>query len=177
MRSVTGVAVTIAAISLMLLGGATTASAVELADGAFIHHYVKDGRSCASSEVMIGIHIDKYKVTCAKLNYGYRVHNRYIDKTGGTQISSNPSMHGCAPNYVIQALKRYGNDEDLTCVSLVNTAGQALQLPLGLHDGRGPNNNGTQSTIYGLTPTMHVCPHHYAMRGIHQHLNDLYCAG
>jgi hypothetical protein len=152
-------------------------AAPTLAKSAFVHHYVKDGYSCGLSKVMVGIHITKQKVTCARLNYDYKVANRIVDKYRGTQVSSNPSMHGCPANYLIQALQRYGLDEDLTCISLKNNLGQALEFTSALHDGRGPNDNGTQSTIYGLTPTMHVCPRDYAMRGIHQSQNDLYCAG
>lgn len=162
-------------------GAPTLAAAVDLAKGAFVHHYVRDGFSCGANEVMVGIHINKSKVTCAQLNYDYKIANRIIDKPRGTQVSSNPSMHGCPPSYLIQAIRRTGfgegSDEELSCVSLKNNVGQALELTEKLHDGRGRNDNGTQSTIYNLTPTMHVCPRDYAMQGIHGAQNDLYCAG
>lgn len=173
------IAIAIGALSLMQLAvpAPALAAAPEVANGAFVHHYVIDGRSCGGpNDVMVGIHIDKNKVTCAQLNHGYRIANKYTDKGPGTRVSSDPTMHGCAPNYLIQGLKG-GGSYDLTCVSLKNNVGQALVLPRRLHDGRGPNNNGTQSTIYNLTPTMHVCPRDYAMQGIHQDQNDLYCAG
>jgi hypothetical protein len=83
-------------------------------------------------------------------------------------------MHGCPPDYLTQGLDPLGDDETLTCVSLMNTAGQALVLTNNFPDSHG----NTQSDIYGFTnPKMHACPRDSAMRGIHQDRNDLYCAG
>jgi hypothetical protein len=136
--------------------------------------YVRPGFYCAQDEVMLGIHLNQQKVICASLNYGYRIANRYIDTPGETEVPGN--MHGCKPNYVIQGLTRYGLDEALLCVSLKDVLGRTLGLPIGYVDGRGPDDNGTQSTIYGLdSPKMHVCGTQYAMAGIQQAANDLYC--
>ena len=133
---------------------------------------------CGPNEVMIGVHINKGKLTCAQLNFGYQIANRIIDPVDHTQVSSNPSMHGCPPDYLIQALSIFSGDtEELTCVSLRDSAGQALSLPNGVHDGRGPDDDGTQSTIYGIKTKMHVCGVNLAMRGIHRTQNDLFCAG
>ena len=168
------------AVSVAPLVMAEPASAVTMAQGTFVQPYVRSGFSCPSTQVMLGIHVNKQKVICAVLNYGYRIQNRYTDYARGTQVSSNPSMHGCAQNYVIQAVSGISpfstaKDEDLTCVSLQTSSGQPLAFTNSVHDGRGPSDNGTQSTIYGLSPTMHVCPRNFAMQGIQQAQNDLFC--
>jgi hypothetical protein len=157
------------------------AAPIDIASGAFVQQYVRAGFACNTGEVMVGIHINQQKVTCARLNYGYRIANTIVDPVHGTQVPpfDNPYMHGCPPNYVVQSLQHVGVfDEILTCVSLENNIGQALLLPNAYVDGPGPTDNGTQSTIYGLnSPIMHVCEPDYAMAGIHQANNDLYCAG
>jgi hypothetical protein len=151
----------------------------ELPEDAFVHHYVRSGLSCPDDQVMVGVHIVKREVICAGLNHGYRVANRDTDPVRGNDVSDNPSMHGCLPDYFIQGLVKHGRDEELRCVSLEDPAGEALVQSDWRHDGRGPDNDGTQSTDeYGpdFTPRMHVCPRPYAMQGIHQAQNDLYCA-
>ena len=161
----------------MTAAGALGPSAplVDVANGAFVHHYVRAGFVCGPDEVMVGIHIDHTQVViCARLNFGYKVANRITDRPHGTQVSDNPPMHGCPRDYLIQGLELTGGSESLTCVSLMNAAGQALVLTNELRDGHG----ATTSDIYGFNnPTMHACPRSYAMRGIHQDRNDLYCAG
>lgn len=168
---------TTCAVGLAQLVGAAPASAAVVANGAFVHHHVTSGLNCGAEEVMVGVHLAQNKVICAALNFDYKVGTRITDPVHGTQVSSNPVMHGCPPDFLIQGMKDFGGAEELTCVSLRNNQGQALTLTRGVHDGRGPNDNGTQSTIYGLTPTMHVCGTDLAMRGIHQSQNDLFCAG
>lgn len=70
-----------------------------------------------------------------------------------------------------------GEDEELRCVSLQTADNVALTYSRTLHDGRGPRDNGTKSTTeYGISPEMHVCPNGFAMAGIHQSQNDLWCA-
>jgi hypothetical protein len=136
--------------------------------------YVRSGFYCAQDEVMLGIHINQQKVICASLNYGYRIANRYYDAPWHTEVPGN--MHGCMPDYVIQGLSRYGSNEYLLCASLKDAGGRPLHFAFSYVDGPGPDNNGTQSTIYGLdSPKMHVCPTQYAMAGIQVANNDLYC--
>ena len=152
---------------------------LDLAKQSFVNPYVKDGFACGNKEVMVGIHMKEHKVICASLNFGYRVLETIRDPKKGTQVSSNPSMHGCPANYFIQKLisvnELNDRNEELVCVSLENKNDTALAAPTCEHDGRGPDDRGTQSSIYGLTPTMHSCRDDFAMRGIHQRDNDLYC--
>jgi hypothetical protein len=158
----------------------TAAATIYVQPGAFVHHYTRSGLTCNDNEVLIGVHINQSKSVCARLNYGYNVASRYVDPTHGTQVPGwDPIMHGCAPNYVAQGLQLWGwADEEITCVSLQDNLGRALAISAELVDGFGRHNNGTQSSIYGLTrPTMHVCPRNYAMAGIHQSNNDLFCVG
>jgi hypothetical protein len=180
-------------ISGLLLGGASAASLsnepqvggpspITLSSDTFVDLHVSDGLACSANQVMIGIHIGKGKVACASLNFGDRVAETYKDVGGsdtGTQVSDNPPMHGCAPNFFVQRVDRTGpgENEDLTCVALQTITGVALKPSSCVHDGRGANNDGTQSTIYGLSPKMHACPMNMAMNGIHQTKNDLNCCG
>jgi hypothetical protein len=153
---------------------------IDIATGALVQQYVRSGFICGTNEVMVGIHLTQQKVICARLNYGYRIANAYVDPVHGTQVPpfNNPYMHGCAPNYVVQALRRVGADEELTCVSLQNNIGQALLLPNAYVDGRGSSNGSQSDRIDGLNnPKMRVCQRDYAMAGIHEAMNDLYCAG
>jgi hypothetical protein len=147
----------------------------------FVHHHVVNadiasGRyACANDEVMVGFHRNEGKVICASLNHGFRIARTIQDPERGTKVSSNPVMHGCPPNFFIQKMEVIGRDETLTCVSLATKDGLPLVAEGCLHDGRGKLNDGTNSTIYELSPTMHSCPKSYAMRGIHQADNDFYC--
>jgi hypothetical protein len=127
---------------------------------------------------MVGIHFAQGKAVCAQLNFGYRVASTIVDPSGigSTQVSSNPSMHGCPTNYLVQGVDL--QSEFLTCVSLRDSAGNSLDLTRFVHDGRGPSDDGTQSTIYGISnPKMHACGPDLAMKGVHRIQNDLYCAG
>jgi len=77
-------------------------------------------------------------------------------------VDSNPQLHGCPPNFFVQ---------------LETADNQALIYSSTFHDGRGPDDNGTKSTTeYGLSPEMHVCRRGFAMAGIHESQNDLWCA-
>lgn len=161
------------------ISGKQKTQALRLNKGTFVNPYVIEGFECKDDEVMVGVHIKKKKAICASLNFNYRVSNRTIDDKNVTQVSSNPKMHGCARNFFIQGLKEVGflgdKKEKLVCVSLETENGIALEAPSCVHDGRGPYDKGTQSDIYGLTPTMHACPKNSAMNGIHQSQNDLHC--
>src|SRR6185436_2961142 len=86
--------------------------------------------ACNSNEVMVGIHYIDGVVTCATISNGVRVQRRTVDQTGsGTKAPWNgltPQMHGCPVNSWVQGvLKEGAKDEDLLCVTLVNSLGQA----------------------------------------------------
>jgi hypothetical protein len=175
-----GTAAVVIAIVMAQLVAAQPAAAVAISPNAFVSLHVvstpNPTLNCASNEVMIGIHFAQGKATCAQLNFGYRVASTIIDPSGfgSTQVSSNPSMHGCPTSYLIQGINL--QSEYLTCVSLRDSVGNALDLTAFVHDGRG--NDGTQSTIYGINnPRMHVCGVNLAMKGVHRSQNDLFCAG
>lgn len=133
---------------------------------------------CASNEVMIGIHLAQGRVICAALNFGYKVQIRYTDPPApnGTRVGSNPVMHGCAPNFFIQAVNLMGpgQDESLDCVSLETADNVALTYSSTYQDGNSPPTASVAT--YGLSPNMHVCKPNNAMVGIHQSQNNLFCA-
>jgi hypothetical protein len=180
------------AVTVTQVVAAQPAAAVPLPANMFINLHVISATSspplspkliCPRNEVMIGIHFEAKKAICAQLNHGYRIYNHaYIDTPRlGTQVSQNPSMHGCTSSWFIQGIGGISlGNQSLTCVKLVDSQGFLVSgLTQAVHDGRGDGNNGTQSTIYsnGLRPIMHVCPRNYAMRGVHKEKNDLYCVG
>lgn len=159
--------------------------ALLIAPGSFVFHHLVNGLTCASNEVMVGIHMTQGKAICAQLNNGYQVgtafydHYAYFDSPGpNTQVSSSPSMHGCPTNYFIQGVQSFYGGEILRCVPLRTANGEALFYGKTLHDGRGPGDNGTQSIpTYNISPNMHSCPPSYAMVGLHVAQNDLFCGG
>lgn len=164
----------------------TATEDLQLAPDAFVAPHVINGFRCAANEVMIGSHWgSQQKSICAVLNHGYKVLSQVIDPACPlaprpcTKVGSNPQVHGCPRDYFIQGYNRVGpgDDEELVCVSLQTADNQALTYSRSYQDGRGPNDNGTKSTTeYGLSPEMHVCQKGYAMAGIHQSQNDLWCA-
>jgi len=133
---------------------------------------------CASNEVMIGIHLAQGRVICAALNFGYKVQSRYTDPPApdGTRVGSNPVMHGCAPNYFIQAVTQMGpgRAESLDCVSLQTANNVALTYSSTYQDGSSPPTASVPT--YNISPNMHVCKSNFAMVGIHQAQNNLFCA-
>lgn len=148
--------------------------AVVIASNAFVAHHKTDSLHCASNEVMVGIHLAQGKSICAALNFGYRVQVSVIDNAKGTQVG-NPAMHGCPANFFVQGVDLVGpgQDEVLTCVALQTAGSIALTYSSTLQDNHG----ATQSNIYGITnPKMHACPANFAMVGIHEEQNNLFCA-
>src|SRR5512143_4044335 len=95
-----------------------------ITEGAFVHLHVVDGFACPVDEVMIGIHVDLAKVICASLNFGYRTATTAADPARGTEVSSSPSMHGCAKDFFIQKIDP--SVDELTCVSLQTKEGLPL---------------------------------------------------
>jgi hypothetical protein len=150
----------------------TSTADVTLAPGAFVAIHETNGLNCAFNEVMIGIHFAQTKSICAGLNFGYRVQTTVTDPPQGTQVG-DPAMHGCPNNYFIQGVAPTGDDESLTCVALQTSSSVALT-----YSGTSMDSNGkTQSDIYNITkPKMHACPVNFAMVGIQQDRNDLFCA-
>ncbi|HEX3478792.1 MAG TPA: hypothetical protein VHT91_27410 [Kofleriaceae bacterium] len=134
--------------------------------------------SCASNEVMIGIHLAQGRVICAALNFGYKVQLRYTDPPApnGTSVGSSPVMHGCAPNFFIQAvhLMGPGQDESLDCVALETADNVALTYSSTYQDRNSPPTASVAT--YNISPNMHVCRPNFAMVGIHQSQNNLFCA-
>ncbi len=164
----------------------TTGDMLVPASSPFIHHRIEHYphflyQNCIESRwpeppeggVVVGVHAGWPGVICAKLNFGYRVRDRYTDRY--TQVSSGPAMHGCAPNYFIERIFLGSSGGEYTCVSLETSDGEALTYSGTLHDGRGSTVTASVPT-YGISPNMHVCPVGFAVVGFHRAENDLYCA-
>jgi hypothetical protein len=132
------------------------------------------GLHLSTHQVMIGIHVAQAQVICASLNFNDGVTETYVDPAHGNQVPSDPPMHGCHSNFFIQAFLEQGPglDEALTCVGLQDQN----RRPLSASQCTADDNGATQSTIYGFDqPKMHACPPNYAMVGIQQRRNELYC--
>ena len=164
----------------------TTTENLVVAPGAFVALYATPANSavfipnkgpqvaCGFNEVMIGIHVEREQVTCAALNFGYKIQSRVIDAPHTTQVGNNPRMHGCPQNFFIQSMILEGDDEELSCVSLQTADNIALTYSSTYQDGNSPP-TASQGT-YNILPNMHVCRPSFAMVGIHQDRNNLFCA-
>ena len=135
--------------------------------------------ACKTNEIVVGVHFNDRKLICAKLKTGWTTISSFFDTwEEKTSVSSNPSMHGCADGAFIRAIGILGaNSEHLECVYLKGPNGSIYYSSNHVHDGKGPNDNGSQSNnVYNLSnPVMHVCPKGYGMVGVHRSYNDLYC--
>lgn len=150
-----------------------------VAPGAFVALHVSPQGGllkCGANEVMIGIHLAQGRVICAALNFGYKVQVRVTDPVHGTQVGSSPTMHGCPTNFFVQAVNLMGpgQDESLDCVSLETADNIALTYSSTYQDRNSPP-TGSLPT-YNISPNMHVCKPNFAMVGIHQSQNNLFCA-
>ncbi|MCG7964480.1 MAG: hypothetical protein N0E54_17395 [Candidatus Thiodiazotropha taylori] len=136
---------------------------------------------CNENEVVVGIHWSDRMATCARLGHGYKVGFGVTVETypqssiKANQVSNNPTMLGCPDGYLIQEIR---TPTEFVCVPLLDSSDKALTYSKCNHDGRGANNDGTQSDIYGInSPRMHACPKDNAIRGWHNNQNDLFCCG
>src|SRR5689334_4858034 len=73
---------------------------VHLSSCSFIKLLTQPNLDGPPDAVMIGIHCDHGKSIRARLGNGYSVASSYYDSdANATQVSSSPTMHGCAENY------------------------------------------------------------------------------
>jgi hypothetical protein len=130
------------------------------------------GIQCARGEVMIGIHLGQRKMICAGFTFPFEIFDTLTDPPRGHTVGASPEMHGCPAGYFIQGIVQTGDDEFLNCVAIaVNGFGQTFPTEL-----REDRDGGTASVAtYGISPNMHVCPRGFAMIGIQQDDNALYC--
>jgi hypothetical protein len=150
----------------------------EVPSGFFGGLHVTQSLSCASSEVMIGIHLGLGRVICGTLNPGYSVLARLTDPPApnGTRVGSSPVMHGCPTNYFVRSLLPTGpgENEALDCVLVANDSGAAVTYNSTYQDRNSPPTASIPT--YDLVPNMHVCKPGFAMVGIQQSQNNLFCA-
>lgn len=164
----------------------TSSDVAELvpARGIFALPYVRTGElRCLGNQVMIGIHYDAPRMAlCAPLNAGYSVVlPGYRDAfNNATHLYG---MHSCAPGYFIQAISDLSTPrKTYTCVKIKKISTQQIMTYSNvIIDGPGPNNNGTRSTVYGVSQNFHACAKApnggaRAMVGFHRDNNDLACA-
>jgi hypothetical protein len=130
------------------------------------------GIQCAPWEVMIGIHLEQRRAICASILSFYHIFNTLTDPPNGTVVGQMPQMHGCPPGYFIQGVIPVGEDEYLSCAALsIDGVVQAFPTQLAMNKDGG---NASVPT-YGISPNMHVCPPGFAMMGIQQAQNALFC--
>ena len=177
-KRVIGAASILLALSVAPFVAAQGASASTIPTGSFVSihqvHSTDANLTCASNEVMIGIHFGQADALCAQLNFGLHGGSVITDTCcpGQTVVGSSPAMHGCPSDYLVQTVNLM--TQNFACVSLRDSLGNAATLSTFVEDRDA---NKTTSAIYGFTnPLMHACPFNLAMKGLHVDQNALYCS-